>query len=142
MNKYTVSLETNIGTKVNIIFKDPKALAESSNHGYVHGDAVDRLAAYEALGKTPEELAAIINGNQQTSKENPKKSEFDFKEAQNFPHIFCYRGKENTTIELNGTGGDLLKIVTLVIKNLAHDDPLMVIMLTESIRCAIISEEN
>lgn len=136
MNKYTASLETEIGTTVNIIFKDPKALTESSNHGYVHGDAVDRLAAYEALGKTPEELAAIINGNQQTS------SEFDFKEAQNFPHIFCYNGKENTTIELNGTGGELLGLVTMVIKNLAHDDPLMVIMLTESIRCAIISEEN
>lgn len=141
MNKYTVSLENEIGTKINIIFKDPKAL-ECSNRGYVQGEAVDRLAAYEALGKTPEELAAIISGNQKTTKKNPKESEFNFEEAQNFLHIFCYKGKENTTIELNGTGEDLLAIVTMVIKNLAHDNPLMVIMLTESIRCAIISEEN
>lgn len=142
MNKYTMTLTTQQGTKENIIFTDPKALKMSDNSAYVQGEAVDRLAAYEALGKTPEELAAIINGNQKTPKENPKKSEFDFEEAQNFPHIFCCKGKENTSIELDGTRGELLALITLVIKKLANDNPLLAIMLTGFIRSAIIPEED
>lgn len=142
MNKYTVSLETEIGTKINIIFKDPKALTESSNHGYVQGEAVDRLAAYEALGKTPEELAAIINGNQQISKENPKESEFNFEEAMSNSHLLIYKTEDDVDIDYVGKTKDFLIMIGLAIDEFSDNNKFKALFYLDLVKDLLLSEEE
>lgn len=142
MNKYTVSLETEIGTKINIIFKDPKVLSESSNHGYVQGEAVDRLAAYEALGKTPEELAAIINGNRKTSKENPKKSEFDFEKAMSNSHLFIYNSVDDVDIDFRGCTTDFIIMIGLAIDEFSDNNKFEALFYLDLVKDLLLSEEE
>lgn len=125
MNKYTMTLTTQQGTKENIIFTDPKALKMSDNSAYVQGEAVDRLAAYEALGKTPEELAAIINGNQKTTKEASENFNFTYDEIENLPHIIGYVRKSRVDLAVNGTAQELLSILAMILtENMADNDPI------------------
>lgn len=130
MNKYTMTLTTQQGTKENIIFTDPKALKMSDNSAYVQGEAVDRLAAYEALGKTPEELAAIINGNQKAIKEDHENFNFTYDDIENLPHIVGYVRKSRVNLAVNGTVQELLSILSMILTdNMAGQDPIQTLIL-------------